>query len=408
MQVNSTELSKVRDLLEVANAPQALILTVHKMSHSRQLPTGAINSGLFPDLKAVEKHGETFTELDQIGGRLQVVRFSGRAQESQHFQHSRELGSGKFGTVDEVVHVQSGCLYARKTLPDASGQEQAARHEALLKEAGFLSRLNRRSPNWRPFVRAVLAYTTPTADPSVLRYSLILDPVADGGDLETFMKRYRTGRPDPFLEQKASDDRFFLEAPSILLGTFEDLAGAVRLIRENKLRHRDIKPPNVLIHRKRVLLSDFGFAQVYGGDRGETLGSSGPAGIKNHRYRAPEVLDGGTRSDKTDVYSLGCTFVEIVATMMGERCPVNPWPEEQWFGEGPDKRVAVHVFAEKLDEIIGALQGIPLFSLNASGLGQMTKLVHFLIPRMLQRRAEDRPTAEEVEDMFGEGGEPAW
>lgn len=135
------------------------------------------------------------------------------------------------------------------------------------------------------------------------------------------------------------------------------------------MRHRDIKPENVLIYNDRVMLSDFGFAQVYGGDQGETLGSSGPPGINNYRYGAPEVLEGRTRSEKSDVYSLGCTFVEMVVTILYHRCKLNPWPDERWFGEGPDTRVVVRVFAHRLDQIIAEFKTFPMVYLNEVGLG---------------------------------------
>jgi serine/threonine protein kinase len=178
-----------------------------------------------------------------------------------------------------------------------------------------------------------LAYTVPTNHPGVLRYSLLLPLVADKGDLDSYLRRYRTPPHGPIfqVQEENSYNEFVLKARPILLIAFRDLARAVRLLQENVLRHRDIKPHNVLIHGDYVMLSDFGLSQIYEGDDGETLGSSGPAGINNHRYRVPEVIDGRTRSEKTDVYSLGCTFVEIVDTLMGEACKVNPWPEERTY-----------------------------------------------------------------------------
>jgi serine/threonine protein kinase len=75
---------------------------------------------------------------------------------------------------------------------------------------------------------------------------------------------------------------------------------------ERGVLHRDLKPANVMIDgRGQARLTDFGLA-VAAGDARAPLESAGtPA------YMAPEQLEGGPLSEKTDLYALGLVLYEI-------------------------------------------------------------------------------------------------
>jgi serine/threonine-protein kinase len=69
--------------------------------------------------------------------------------------------------------------------------------------------------------------------------------------------------------------------------------------------HRDIKPANLLIAEGRTKVSDFGLAtRTTGG------GVGSPYGYVSHC--APEVLDPGETTVKTDVYALGMTLYRLL------------------------------------------------------------------------------------------------
>ena len=109
------------------------------------------------------------------------------------------------------------------------------------------------------------------------------------------------------------DDDFFEGSwQTICLQIVRQLAEALQHAHERGVLHRDIKPSNVLLTpRGRVVIVDFGLANVQGADRltrtGALLGSL--------HYMPPEQVDGAIDEigPWSDVYSLGVTLYELLA-----------------------------------------------------------------------------------------------
>jgi serine/threonine protein kinase len=124
---------------------------------------------------------------------------------------------------------------------------------------------------------------------------LILSPVADGGDLGNYLQTILdTPGQRPAAEQEA-----------VLQRTFGCLASGIASIHLQTIRHRDIKPQNILIHEGSMLYTGFGISLDASQDeRTTTLGT---ALCMTFRYRAPEVAR-FVKNRKSDIYSLGCVL----------------------------------------------------------------------------------------------------
>lgn len=94
------------------------------------------------------------------------------------------------------------------------------------------------------------------------------------------------------------------------------LAAGVSWLHANDIRHRDIKPANILVHRNGVRICDFGSAldsscrdtsQTEGQPRGNTS-----------QYLSPEAAHHQKRDEKSDIWSLGTVFLELMTVDAGK------------------------------------------------------------------------------------------
>ncbi|KAF2679632.1 kinase-like protein [Lentithecium fluviatile CBS 122367] len=206
-----------------------------------------------------------------------------------HFTDSDEIGRGSSARVLRVQHKLSGKEFACKRLPRMKTiREQRNQLKIFEQEVKVLQGMRHRH-----IVSLVASYT------DLESFSLVLDPIADNTLLELLKH-----------EQPFSDIEI-----AILCCSFNCLATALAFLHENSVRHKDIKPSNILLSEGRVLLCDFGISLEW--TESENGTTEGVSFSFTRRYAAPEVFRDGKRNSKTDIWSLGCVFLEIVSAIKG-------------------------------------------------------------------------------------------
>ncbi|KAJ4297660.1 hypothetical protein N0V90_005554 [Kalmusia sp. IMI 367209] len=147
-------------------------------------------------------------------------------------------------------------------------------------------------------------------------FSLLMYPAADC-HLGTFLEDTEDLKADMLrIEEYHARKRFLCSA-------FHCLASAVECVHNQSTKHMDIKPQNILVRRLkssdgipwRIYLSDFGLSRSFANqDHSQT---DGPTSL-TPKYCAPEVYEYEARGRSSDIFSLGCVYMEML-TVIAER-----------------------------------------------------------------------------------------
>jgi TolA-binding protein len=210
-----------------------------------------------------------------------------RQAEPLPFEEKGILGAGGFGQVDKVLSLISYQEYARKRVPRSTmfSNRRTEGVKQFIAEIEILKRVKHRH-----VVDFIGSYT----DPKYM--ALLMSPVADM-DLSTYLVRADSTRHGEL--------RTF----------FGCLARAIEFLHEQNVRHKDIKPANILIHNGNVLVTDFGLSFDFTDAEGSTTVSM--INGMTPRYCAPEVAMHEPRNTSSDIWSLGAVFLEMVAVLKG-------------------------------------------------------------------------------------------
>ncbi|MBR0103172.1 MAG: serine/threonine protein kinase [Selenomonadaceae bacterium] len=100
------------------------------------------------------------------------------------------------------------------------------------------------------------------------------------------------------------------QARQILL----QMCDGLKELHEQKIIHRDIKPSNMILQGERIRLIDFDAARLYKDGKEEDTHLLGTKG-----YAPPEQYGQGQTDPRSDIYSLGVTFKELLGTNCGGR-----------------------------------------------------------------------------------------
>ncbi|RLL96550.1 hypothetical protein CFD26_105275 [Aspergillus turcosus] len=210
-----------------------------------------------------------------------------------YFTPIRPLGRGGFGEVDLVWSRLSRNEFARKRM--LRGRTFAKNRDALATFERELETLKRLSHHH------LVKYIGSYSDPKYV--ALIMSPVAQC-NLAEYLAMV------PFPNENRVNIRQY----------FGCLTAALVYLHENRIRHKDLKPSNILIYMGKVLITDFGTALDWK-DRERSTTDQLPMAI-TPRYSAPEVLAWKPRNSSADVYSLGVTFLEMFTVLRGDTIEV--------------------------------------------------------------------------------------
>jgi serine/threonine-protein kinase len=197
------------------------------------------------------------------------------------YRIERYIGRGGMGVVYLAQHQHLGRRVALKLLaPELAGDESF--RERFVRESRVAAKVDH--PNVIPIYEAN----------EVDGVYFIAMRYVDGVDLREIL---RTAGP------------LNLERA---LSMLTQVAGALDAAHEQGLVHRDVKPGNILVvsGSDHCYITDFGLTKAVSSTSGFT--ATGTV-VGTTDYMAPEQIEGKQLDRRTDVYSLGCVFYEMLA-----------------------------------------------------------------------------------------------
>ncbi len=208
-------------------------------------------------------------------------------QKIGHYQIHQKLGAGGMGEVYLADDTELSRKVALKVLPLQFSQD-AERRKRFEKEAYVVSSLN------HPNIITIYGIEK-TAD-----FNFIATELIEGQTLRQL------------IDQKTFSWQETIEIIIQITGALES-AHAVGVI------HRDIKPANIMIRQDGIVkVLDFGLAKLskHGGNSGdfETREHTSPNGVMGTiNYMSPEQALGEKVDFRTDIFSLGVVFYEMLS-----------------------------------------------------------------------------------------------
>ncbi|CAD5206420.1 unnamed protein product [Bursaphelenchus okinawaensis] len=137
--------------------------------------------------------------------------------------------------------------------------------------------------------------------PNIISY---YDSFYDGGVLMIEMEYAEGGT----LAQLLIKQQEYLNE-SVIMTLFEQMISAVAYLHDNNVLHRDLKTANIFLTKENLVkIGDFGISKIMGTET-KNLGANTILGTPY--YLSPEMCEGKTYNEKSDVWALGCCLYEM-------------------------------------------------------------------------------------------------
>ncbi|XP_035788563.1 serine/threonine-protein kinase Nek8-like [Anopheles albimanus] len=207
---------------------------------------------------------------------------SGEPEQRNHLEITgyrwlRIVGQGSFGVAILYERQSDGQQVVMKQV--ALGELTDSEREMAMNEVEVFSKLHH--PN-------IIAYLGSRVHGDRLFIEM---EYADGGTLAQMLAQRAAGESLP--------ERF-------VLNIFEQLVSAIAYMHSQSILHRDLKTANVFLHRKgTVKVGDFGISKITSTKvHAQTV-------LGTPYYFSPEMCEGKTYDEKSDIWALGCILGEM-------------------------------------------------------------------------------------------------
>ncbi|KAF2830367.1 kinase-like protein [Ophiobolus disseminans] len=283
------------------------------------------------------------------------------------------LGQGRTGVVEEVrVPGYSTFLARKRILIRRISAPGAIEKNGIRSEIENLRRLDHVH-----IVQILGCYQEPAGRYGAYFYVLLY--LAADNDLHIFLEE--TCRTAPI------EDRAMYN--SWLKSWFICLSSALAYLHYRGVFHEDIKPANIIHCGDKIYLTDFSSSRRI--QKWDETSTESPAAA-TRLFAAPEALyEGGAmqrHGSKTDVFSLGLVFVEMLTVMYGEQVDDL---REFVFKDAEGQHQYHRVSTEIADWV---------FKGAASHGRKFYGIASLILSRMLALEREKRSSAQEIVDVF--------
>lgn len=208
--------------------------------------------------------------------------------EPSDYSRVRKISSGTYGQVYEVVNKNSNKHYACKQLnaPNSYTEEKN-----FLRELEILASFD----NMLIIGFHGFNFHSPGQDSHSFQPIIYLDLASNGSVYDHLIKAY----------EKTPDKDW---TPTKRMISLFGIAYGMKILHENNVIHRDLKPGNILLDDNFYpKITDFGFSKI-----SEDNTSQSTTGIGTPIYMAPELIDGYDFTNSVDVYAYAFMAYEII------------------------------------------------------------------------------------------------